>query len=222
MIGSTCCALPLAAVGVAVIVCSGCVSVSRSYPEKHHYALEVVRQGETIDPVSQTGLKIRKFRASSAFEGKEFVYRTSDTRYEVDFYNEWMVSPTTMLTEQVVTWLTKADLFHYVMESSGELEAQYILDGTITAMYGDYRATPSKAVLGLQVFLIHEAASQDEILWHQEYRQGVDVEGQTPDALVSAWNAALRMILMALEADLNRVLKRTAFNGVLDTSPNTR
>ena len=51
MIGSTCCALPLAAIGAAVMVCGGCVSVSKSYPEKHHYALEVVRQlGKEMHP----------------------------------------------------------------------------------------------------------------------------------------------------------------------------
>lgn len=137
------------------------------------------------------------------------MYRTSDAEYEGDFYNEWFVPPNAMLTRQVLNWLTTAGLFQYVMNSSGALLATHILEGTVTALYGDYRATPAKAVLGLQFFLLHEPSSHVEILWHQEYRKEVDVMDQTPEALVSGWNSALRLILGALDEDLNRALQGT-------------
>ena len=192
----------------ALLVFGGCVSLSKSYPEKHYYALEVTRQGEALTPVSQTVLKIRKFRASPSFEGKEFVYRISDARYEADFYNEWFASPNAMLTQQVLNWLTMAGPFQYVMDSSGPLAATHILEGSVTALYGDYRATPSKAVLGLQFFLIHEASSPADIVLHQEYRKEVELTAKSPEALVNGWNAALRLILTALDDDLKRTLQR--------------
>lgn len=134
------------------------------------------------------------------------MYRTDDVRYEADFYNEWFVSPNAMLTEQVMNWLTNAGLFQYVMDSSAPLSATRILDGTVTALYGDYRATSPKAVLGLQFFLIDQAASPADIVWHQEYRQEVEVTERSPEALVRGWNAALRLILTALDEDLNNTL----------------
>ena len=192
---------------LAVLAFGGCVSLSKSYPERHNYALEVVRQGPTFPSVPGAILQIRKFRASPAFEGKELVYRTSDARYEGDFYNEWFVPPNAMLTQQVMNWLTTAGLFQYVMDSLAPLPATYILEGTVTALYGDYRATPAKAVLGLQFFLVHEPSSlHAEIIWQQEYRKEVDVMEQTPEALVSGWNGALRLILSGLDEDLNRAL----------------
>ena len=193
-------------ISIALLVFGGCVSLSKSYPEKHYYALEVARQEEPFAPVSQTVLKVRKFRTSPSFEGKEFVYRTSDARYDADFYNEWFASPNAMLTQQVLSWLTVAGLFQYVMDSSGPLAATHILEGTVTALYGDYRAIPSKAVLGLQFFLIHEASSPAAIILHQEYRKEVELTEKSPEALVSGWNAALRFILTALDDDLNRTL----------------
>lgn len=183
------------------------MNLDRSYPEKHSYVLEAVRPGETRASIPETVLKVRKFRVSPAFEGKELVYRTSDGRYEGDFYNEWFVPPNALITQQIVNWLTRAGLFQYVMDSSGPLPATHMLEGTLTALYGDYRATPAKAVLAVQFFLLHEASSQAEVLWHQEYRKEVDVMDQKPEALLSGWNEALRRILSEVEEDLARTLR---------------
>ena len=195
--------------GLAVLLLDGCVGLSKSYPEKHSYALEVMRQGEAFASTPGTVLKIRKFRASPAIGGKELVYRTSDARYEADFYNEWFVMPNAMITQQVLNWLTTAGLFEYVMDSSGPLPATHILEGTVTALYGDYRTTPTKAVLGLQVFLIHERVSQSDIVLQREYRREIELTEKTPEALVNGWNAALRRILSALDEDVNQTIQRT-------------
>ncbi len=184
------------------------MNLDRSYPEKHSYILETARPGETRASIPETVLKVRKFRVSPAFEGKELVYRTSDARYEGDFYNEWFVPPNAMLTQQTLNWMTTAGLFQYVMDSSGPLPATHLLEGTLTALYGDYRATPAKAVLAVQFFLLHEASSQAEVLWHQEYRKELEVMERTPEALVSGWNEALRLILSALDEDLTRTIRR--------------
>lgn len=197
-------------IGICLVlfVLGGCVNLSKGYPEKHSYILEAVRSGETHASIPETVLKVRKFRVSPAFEGKDLVYRTSDARYEGDFYNVWFVPPNAMITQQILNWLTKAGLFQYVMDSSGPLPATHMLEGTLTALYGDYRATPAKAVLTVQFFLLHEAPTQAEVLWHQEYRKEVDIIEQTPEALVKGWNSALRLILSDLEEDLTRTLQR--------------
>ncbi len=83
---------------LTLLVLGGCVNLGRSYPEKHYYALEAAHQGEMRASIPGTVLKVRKFRAVPAFEGRELVYRTSDARYEGGFYNEWFVLPNAMLT----------------------------------------------------------------------------------------------------------------------------
>ncbi|HMU32220.1 MAG TPA: hypothetical protein PKD43_19140, partial [Nitrospira sp.] len=155
---------------LVVFVLGGCVNLSKSYPEKHSYILEAVHSGEMRASIPGTVLKVRKFRVSPTSEGKELVYRTSDARYEGDFYNEWFVPPNAMLTQQIMNWLTSAGLFQYVMDSSGPLPATHMLEGTLTALHGDYRATPARAVLAVQFLFLHEASAQGEVLWHREYR----------------------------------------------------
>jgi len=192
---------------LAILMLDGCVSLTKSNPEKHYYALDAGLQVETYTSLHGAVLKIRKFRAAPAFEGKELVYRTSDSRYEDDFYNVWLVRPNAMLTQQVLEWLSAAGLFEYVMDSSGPLPATHTLEGRVTALYGDYRSTPAKAVLGLQFFLIRETSSEPEIFLQREYRKEVELSDTSPDALVNGWNAALRLILSDLDEDLNRSLQ---------------
>jgi cholesterol transport system auxiliary component len=185
---------------------AGCVSLGHSQPEKQYYALEVVREGETIAALPGTMLDIRRFRASPPL-GRELVYRESDARYEADFYNQWFAVPDVMLTQQATNWLTAARLFQYVLDSSGSLSPTHILEGTVTALYGDYRANPAKAIMGLQFVLVHDTAGSTEIIWQNQYRKEVAVTEQTPEALVSGWNKALRIILTDLEADMNKALR---------------
>jgi hypothetical protein len=57
------------------LLLNGCVRLGKSYPEKQDYAVDTVRKGEKLPSLPGTVLKIRKFRISPAFEGKEWVYR---------------------------------------------------------------------------------------------------------------------------------------------------
>ena len=189
-----------------VLLLGGCVGLAQSQPEKQYYALEVVREVQTMVLLPGTMLDIRRFRAAPPL-GKELVYRESNARYESDFYNQWFVVPDVMLTQQTTSWLTAAGLFQFVMDSSGSLPPTHILEGTVTALYGDYRASPAKAVLGLQFVLVHDAAASMDMIWHNQYRKEVEVMERSPEALVSGWNEALRSILTALEADMRQTLK---------------
>lgn len=194
---------------VAIMLMSlfaGCVSLGQSQPEKQYFALEVVREGDARAALPRTMLDVRRFRASAPL-GRELVYRESDARYESDFYNQWFVVPDVMLTQQTTNWLTAAGLFQYVMDSSGSLPPTHILEGTVTALYGDYRANPAKAVLGLQFVLVHDTAASTDMIWYNQYRKEVEVSKQSPEALASGLNEALRIILTDLETDLNKALR---------------
>ena len=185
---------------------AGCIGVANNQPEKQYYALEVVREGQAMVLLPGTVLDIRKFRAAPPL-GRELVYRETDARYESDFYNEWFVIPDVMLTQQTTNWLAAAGLFQHVMDSSGSLVPTHILEGMVTALYADYRANPAKAVIGLQFVLIHDKAASADLIWHNHYRNEVEVRERSPEALVSGWNKALQITLTSLETDLNKALR---------------
>jgi cholesterol transport system auxiliary component len=191
---------------LTLLVLSGCVSLTKSFPDKHYYALDVTRHGEPGVPVSGAVLDVRGLFVSPRFEGKELVYRTGDTRYESDFYNAWFVSPSAMLTQQVQSWLRNARLFEHVVATPSYLDATYILEGTVTALYGDYRQQGGhKAVVGMQIVLIEDTLTRTAIVFQRDYHQMVELTETSPDELTRGWNQGLQQIFMALEEDLRRV-----------------
>ena len=79
-----------------------------------------------------------------------------------------------------------AGLFQYVMDSSGPCPHTLRLEGILTALYGDYRAT-------LQAVLASNSSSSmrrplKEKFCGIESIGEVDIMEQTPEALVSGWN----------------------------------
>ena len=191
---------------LALFVLGSCVSLTKSFPDKHYYALDVTRHGEPGVPVSGAVLDVRGLVVSPRFEGKELVYRTGDTRYESDFYNAWFLSPSAMLTQQVQDWLRQARLFERVVATSSYMDATHILEGTVTALYGDYRQEGGhNAVLGLEIVLIEDISARPAIVFQRDYQQLVELTETSPDALTRGWNQGLQQIFMALEADLRRV-----------------
>ena len=191
---------------LALFVLGSCVSLTKSFPDKHYYALDVTRHGEPGVPVSGAVLDVRGLFVSPSFEGKELVYRTGDTRYESDFYNTWFLSPSAMLTQQMQNWLRNARLFEHVVTTPSYMDATYILEGTVTALYGDYRQQGGhKAVVGLDIVLIEEISARPAIVFQRDYQQKVELTVTSPDALTRGWNQGLEQIFMALEADLRRV-----------------
>lgn len=202
--------LAAVACGLAVVSgLNGCLTVSKAYPDKTYYVLTAARPGP--DPVSadKTVLKIKRFRALPRFEGRGLVYRTSDYHYESDYYHEWFLAPDAMLTQQAHDWLAGAGLFRHVLASASTVEETHLLEGTVTALYGDYRDRASpRAVLGLQVLLI-AGDGDPTVLMQRDYQEAAEVAALTPDALMRGWETALQRILTGVEGDLKTLLRRT-------------
>ncbi len=108
-----------------------------------------------------------------------------------------------LITEEVRNWLSESGLFKYVVDSTNGVEADYILEGNINQLYGDFRApnTP-KAALGIQFVLIEEVSANPKIVFQNNYRREMALSSNSPEDLVKGWNEALQQILTALEKDL--------------------
>ena len=182
---------------------AGCMS--RKYVEKGTFVLDVSRNGAASPSDSTAILRVRTLRVSPRYEGKSFVYRTSDLGYESDYYNEFFSPPDTMMTEEVRDWLQGSGLFGEVVDYTGQLEHTHVLEGEVIDLYGDYSergGARSKAVLGVEFRFIQEIDAESKLIFQRRYRKAIPVASTAPDVLVQGWNDALRKILTELEADL--------------------
>ncbi len=194
------CALALLALS------SGCVSLEKPYPDKRYFVLETAGQANPANPTGNDTLQVSNVRVSPRYADRGFIYRTSTAGYESDFYNQFLVSPASLITEEIRKGLIGSQLFKYVISPSSQLQPTYVLEGTVNALYGDFRNTDSpRAVLEMEFFLTSDIPTNPGILMQKRYAKSIPLSARSPEALVKGWNEALEEILTSLVADLKTV-----------------
>jgi cholesterol transport system auxiliary component len=191
---------------VLLALCAACVGIEKSYPDKRYFVLEVPANPTPTNPSANETLQVSNIRVSPRYADKSFVYRTSESGYESDFYNQFLVSPASLITEEVRKGLTGSQVFKYVIGTSNQSQPSYVLEGTVNALYGDFRNPNSpRAVLEMEFFLSSEIPEKPGILMQKRYAKALPLTGRTPEALIKGWNEALEEILTSLAADLKAV-----------------
>jgi cholesterol transport system auxiliary component len=186
-----------------VTLCAACVGFERSYPDRRYFVLEVPAQASPSNPTASETLQVSNIRVSPRYADRGFVYRTSESGYESDFYNQFLVAPASLITEEVRKGLIDAQIFKHVIASTNQSEPSYVLDGAVNALYGDFRNVDSpRAVLEMEFFLTSESPTKPGILMQRRYARSIPLTGRSPEALVKGWNQALEEILTALVTDL--------------------
>jgi cholesterol transport system auxiliary component len=184
-------------------LCAGCVGLEKSYPDKRYFVLEAPANPTPSNPSANETLQVSNIRVSPRYADKGFVYRTSEAGYESDFYNQFLVSPASLITEEVRKGLTGSQVFKYVISASNQSQPSYVLEGAVNALYGDFRNPNSpRAVLEMEFFLTSEIPGKPGILMQKRYAKSLPLTGRSPEALIKGWNQALEEILTALVADL--------------------
>ena len=195
---------------VSIYVClamlSGCGS--RQAYNKKYYVLSSIRQTESIKDEKDSILEVRHFTIDSAFSSKGLVYRIGEFEYESDFYNELLVSPSTMITEKTRTWLSESGLCKRVLDPGSQIDPTHIIEANITGFYGNFRDKSSPtAVMEMRSFLLKENLGKDpSFIYGKTYKSLTGVDSKNPEGLVDALSQCLEEILTNLEKDLTEKL----------------
>jgi cholesterol transport system auxiliary component len=184
-------------------LCAACVGIERSYPDKRYYVLEVPGKTNPSNPTASETLEVSNIRVSPRYADRSFVYRTSESGYESDFYNQFLIAPASLITEEVRKGLVETQTFKHVIGSASQSQPNYALEGAVNALYGDFRnADAPRAVLEMEFFLSSDIPAKPGILLQKRYAKSIPLTGRSPEALVKGWNQALEEILTSLAADL--------------------
>lgn len=141
---------------------------------------------------------------AAPFAADGFVYQTSNHRWEVDPYNQFLVSPADMMTSVIRNWVRDSGLYASVAEPTAGGGQDYFIDCDLTELYGDFRnpAAPV-AILTLDVQVFHQTETGRVVVLRKRLTQSQPVAERRPGALVDAWNEALRV-------ELNQLLRALA------------
>jgi cholesterol transport system auxiliary component len=188
-------------------LCTGCNSGGQAGDQRRFYLLEVEREGPPRSVSLPGRLVVQPTRLSPGYDKKELVYRLSPSRYESDYYHQFVTDAGSQTAEQMRQWLRKSRSFSQVLVAGSVADATHILESSITALYGDFRdKNQPQAVLDLQVFLIDVRTRDLPVVFHKEYAARAPLRENTAEALVQGYDQALREILTALENDLAAVV----------------
>lgn len=187
---------------VSLAAFSGCAG--RQTYNKKYYLLDTTRRGESLAGGTDYILRVSNFTIDSVFSGRGLVYRIDEFRYESDFYNEFLTSPSAMITEKTRNWLAASGLFKRTLDITSRLEPTHIIEGNITALYGDFRDKSSPvAVMEIRIFLLESKAGEEPLaVYGKTYKSSAALESKAPAGLLAAFDKCLENILTDLENDL--------------------
>ena len=105
---------------------------------------------------------------------------------------------------RISEWLDRAGLFQSVAQPGSARPAAYVLDATVTEIYGDFReGQRPAAVLAVQFALIDLAGARPKLVRERTIASRVDLPQASPDALVRGYGRALAEILSQLVPELS-------------------
>jgi cholesterol transport system auxiliary component len=203
MISLRCLLSSLVRAACAAVLLASLWGCSRPALVKQTYLLQPPVAAQAATAPRPMTLKVGTIAVAAPFRGKSMVYREGDLKYESDFYNEFFVAPSAMLTEGAATWLAGAGLFREVLPAAANADGDYVLEGFVSELYGDYRDSAKPvAVLTGKFFLIDNRVLTGVPVWQTELKQRVALSSRSPDALATALNGAWTAMLGDLSREL--------------------
>lgn len=188
------------------VLIAGCRT---SINTQSQYVLNAERAQETPTSDAAGVLDVHRFTIDRTYDFKDLVYRKDSHKYEIDYYNGFLVSPSQMITERARNWLSRSSLFSRVLHPGSQAEPTHALEGHIVNLYGDYRAgQQAKAVMEVRFFLIDQEDRVGGVLLKETYAETQPLAAMDASDLVQAMDDCLMRILEALERDVAEALEQ--------------
>lgn len=189
----------------ATLVClaatlGGC-GLSKPYPAKQLYTIDVPAPEVTALDRSDAVLRVANIRIAAPFDAQAFHYTSSPNQFESDYYMNFITQPGNIITGELVQFLSAAGPYTTTVDGSSSVSTTRTLETLITALYGDYTNNP-QAVVTAKFFLLDTQSAEPRVLFEKEYSQSTPMDTQDAASLVAGWSDALRQTFESLSQDL--------------------
>ena len=191
----------LAACALATLALAGC-AVTRTSPVKETFLLDPPAPA-TVARAQPGTLRVDGVNVAAPFRGKGVVFRESELKYETDYYHEFIVAPAANIGEATARGLQRSGAFARVTAPGAPVDADWVLEGFVSTLYGDARDTSRPAAeLAITYYLSRSDGGFGVPVWSREYAQRVPLATNTAAAYAAALNRALGQVIADLARDL--------------------
>jgi uncharacterized lipoprotein YmbA len=187
----------------AALFLSAC-GIGKPSPQATTYVVEPSMPAERIAGKQRPEtLRMGNVRMAAAFSGNSLVYRMDDVNYVSDPYQTFIADPGAMLGNAMATWLDRSGAFKSVTQPGSTQSAAYVLEATVTQLYGDFRpGKPPAAVMAVQFALVDQNGIRAKIVYEGTVERREPLDRASPDALVRGYGKALSEILSQFVSEL--------------------
>ena len=189
------------------LVLTGC-SFARRMPPVTLYALDL--SPYAIAPAqmrSPETLRLATVRVAAPFDANALIYRFDDVRYVSDPYHAFAAGPGEIVGNQVARWLDTAGPFRDVARPGSLRSARYVLEISVSELYGDFRTDrPPAAVLNLGFALIDQSSSRSRTVYGRSIARAIDLPAASREELMRGYSRALSDALTQLTHELEAML----------------
>jgi len=181
---------------------SGCVNLQKKFPDIKTYTLDLTQQGHLTAQAAPVSIHLAAFSAVPQFADRYLTYRTGETVYEQDFYNQFLASPAKIIEDQFSAWIKGSPLVSFVLPANSLAVADYDIEGSVVDLSGDYRhESEPKAVLKLQMTVSRRESGDLKVLFQKLYSAEILINSPSPKMLTQGWNIALGQVAAMFEND---------------------
>jgi ABC-type uncharacterized transport system auxiliary subunit len=191
---------------IVMLALGGCDAFNRGAPAGAQYLLAPSKQAHVEGSVLGTAMVMR-FSAIPPFDGRQFLYKTSDGSWRADAYNGFLSDPSDMICDAAARAMTQSGRFSLVGIQGIAVRADFMLDGVIDAFYADY-SDPSHpaAVVEIRSYLLDGRGARTRMIAHMAGKARAPITGSNPvdvsDAFSAAVAQALDQIVRGLPAEV--------------------
>ena len=185
----------------AAFVLAGC-AIGKPIPQATTYVVELPAAMPTAARRPET-LRMGNVRVAAAFAGDALVYRMDEVQFTADPYNAFIAEPARMLGNRMAEWLDRVGPFQSVAQPDSVRTAPYVLEATVSDLYGDFRPGHAPAaVVTVQFALLDLTGVRSKVVLERTIASRVNLPEASPGALVRGYGEALAEILLQLVPNL--------------------
>ncbi len=183
---------------LALVLASGCADLLPKptvLPNFHTLDAQPKGPGPLSSAGSTAGatLVVTAPRAAAGLDSRRMLYVREAHRLEYFANNEWVDTPSHMLTPLIVAALEQTGAFGAVVSAPGSVDANLRLDTEVLRLQQVFGASPSQLRFTLRAHLV-DSRTRKVLAW-REFDQTVAAPSDDPGGGVAAANTAVQAVL---------------------------
>jgi ABC-type uncharacterized transport system auxiliary subunit len=175
---------------------TACATLRQPSERTDFYTLEYASpKVENLKPIPAT-IRVERFTVAPMYNSNQIIYRDMSFKRDAYTYQEWRANPGDLVTYFLARDLRESGLFEAVSPYGIQMEAQYVLEGSVDEFFEWDTDKAWKAVLALSTTLMvdNEPDISKRIIFQKTFRSTRPCRQKNPMGVAEAMSEAMSAI----------------------------